>query len=83
MLLMSNKDWEQQAHPQISSFQGTLPDSERSSWHRAKSQTLTVVSSEQEQNFKSVRQKLVKKVKLNYEKLHEEYSARNMHKYIP
>lgn len=38
----------------------TLPDSERSSWHRAKSQTLTVVSSEQEQNFKSVLQKLFK-----------------------
>lgn len=60
------------------SFQGTLPDNERSSWHRAKSQTLTVVSSEQEQNFKSVRQKLMKKTKRNCEKFHEEYSARNV-----
>lgn len=38
----------------------TLPDNERSSWHLAKSQTLTVVSSEQEQNFKSVLQKLLR-----------------------
>ena len=36
----------------------TLPVSEISSWHLAKSHTLTVVSSEHEQNFKSVLQKL-------------------------
>lgn len=41
----------------------TLPDKERSSWQRAKSQTLTVVSSEQEQNFKSVLQKLLNKTR--------------------
>lgn len=41
----------------------TLPDNELSSWHLAKSHTLTVVSSEQEQNFKSVLQKLFKKKK--------------------
>lgn len=43
------------------SDRSTLPVNERSSWHRAKSQTLTVVSSEQEQNFKSVLQKLFKR----------------------
>lgn len=40
-------------------FYETLPDKERSSWQRAKSQILTVVSSEHEQNFKSVLQKLL------------------------
>jgi hypothetical protein len=36
----------------------TLPVNDFSSWHLAKSQTLTVLSSEQEQNFKSVLEKL-------------------------
>ncbi len=35
-----------------------VPAKERSSWHRAKSQTLMVVSSEQEQNLRSVLEKL-------------------------
>lgn len=39
----------------------TLPVKDLSSWHLAKSQTLTVVSSEQEQNFKSVLEKLLNK----------------------
>lgn len=44
--------------PYLLCGQSTLPVNVRSSWQRAKSQTLTVVSSEQEQNFKSVLQKL-------------------------
>lgn len=36
----------------------TLPVNDFSSWHLAKSQTFTVLSSEQEQNFKSVLEKL-------------------------
>lgn len=40
-------------------IQSTLPVNDFSSWHLAKSQTFTVVSSEQEQNFRSVLQKLL------------------------
>ena len=50
--------------PHMLCDQSTLPVNVRSSWHRAKSQILTEVSSEQEQNFKSVLQKLLKKIKV-------------------
>lgn len=52
-----------------------LPVNDLSSWHLAKSQTLTVVSSEQEQNFKSVLEKLWKKMNLEQIRLecHKDY----------